>query len=93
MSFLVLWPMPMYGSKYIFSKPFFTGWVSVGMIWIFLSLFAVGIYPIWESRATIVRVVSSMAKGKRPQAIMRGEPAMVDEASGTATPEKKDTAL
>ena len=27
---LVLWPMPMYGSGYIFSKPFFTGWISVG---------------------------------------------------------------
>jgi urea-proton symporter len=29
---LVLWPMPMYGSGYIFSKPFFTGWVTVGKI-------------------------------------------------------------
>lgn len=27
---LVLWPMPMYGTGYIFSKSFFTGWVSVG---------------------------------------------------------------
>ena len=27
---LVLWPMPMYGSGYIFSKSFFTGWISVG---------------------------------------------------------------
>ncbi|KAI6370802.1 hypothetical protein MCOR25_004091 [Pyricularia grisea] len=26
-AFLVLWPMPMYGTGYIFSKPFFTGWV------------------------------------------------------------------
>jgi SSS family transporter len=24
---LVLWPMPMYGSSYVFSKKFFTGWV------------------------------------------------------------------
>jgi hypothetical protein len=23
---LVLWPMPMYGSGYVFSKKFFTGW-------------------------------------------------------------------
>ncbi|KJX97148.1 hypothetical protein TI39_contig545g00002 [Zymoseptoria brevis] len=27
---LVLWPMPLYGSGYIFSKRFFTGWVAVG---------------------------------------------------------------
>lgn len=30
LALLVLWPMPMYGSGYIFSKKFFTGWVSVG---------------------------------------------------------------
>ncbi|KAH7176544.1 Sodium:solute symporter family-domain-containing protein [Dactylonectria macrodidyma] len=89
LSFLVLWPMPMFGSRYIFSKSFFTGWVSVGMIWIFLSFFAVGIYPLWESRATIARVCTLMVKGKRPSAIMQGEPAMTDEASGTVTPEKK----
>jgi hypothetical protein len=27
LALLVLWPMPMYGSGYIFSKKFFTGWV------------------------------------------------------------------
>lgn len=34
---LILWPFPLYGSGYIFSKPFFTGWVSVGIIWLFFS--------------------------------------------------------
>jgi urea-proton symporter len=38
-SLLVLWPMPMYGTSYIFSLDFFTGWVVVGIIWIFLSIF------------------------------------------------------
>jgi Na+/proline symporter len=32
LSLLVLWPMPMYGSGYIFSKKFFTGWVVVGIL-------------------------------------------------------------
>ena len=36
---LVLWPMPMYGTGYIFSVRFFTGWVVVGIMWIFFSLF------------------------------------------------------
>jgi urea-proton symporter len=36
---LVLWPMPMYGSGYIFSVKFFTGWVVIGIMWIFFSLF------------------------------------------------------
>lgn len=47
---LVLWPMPMYGSKYVFSKKFFTGWVVVGMIWIFFSAFNVIIFPLIQGR-------------------------------------------
>jgi hypothetical protein len=36
---LVLWPFPLYGTGYIFSKKFFTGWVSVGIIWMFFSAY------------------------------------------------------
>lgn len=50
---LVLWPMPMYGQGYIFSKQFFTGWVTVGIIWIFVTAFIVIIYPLWEGRVGI----------------------------------------
>lgn len=65
-SFLVLWPMPMYGSGYVFSKPFFTGWVTVGIIWIFGSSGAVGIFPLWEGRHSIVRVSKGiLGMGKR----------------------------
>ncbi|ODV87331.1 hypothetical protein CANARDRAFT_26737 [[Candida] arabinofermentans NRRL YB-2248] len=52
-SLLVVWPMPMYGSKYVFSKKFFTGWVTVGIIWIFFSAFVVIIYPLWEGRHSL----------------------------------------
>ncbi|KAK7206786.1 Sodium:solute symporter family-domain-containing protein [Myxozyma melibiosi] len=58
-SLLVLWPMPMYGSRYVFSKRFFTGWVVVGIIWIWLSVFLVGIYPLWEGKGAMLH----MAKG------------------------------
>ncbi|SCU92041.1 LAFA_0F07558g1_1 [Lachancea sp. 'fantastica'] len=53
LAFLVVWPMPMYGSGYIFSKRFFTGWVVVLIIWIFFTAFAVCIYPLWEGREGI----------------------------------------
>ncbi|RYP80169.1 hypothetical protein DL770_006364 [Monosporascus sp. CRB-9-2] len=59
-SFLVLWPMPMYGSAYIFSKPFFTGWVVVGIIWLLGSSVAVGLFPLWEGRQSMIRVVRGM---------------------------------
>lgn len=52
-SLLVIWPMPMYGRSYIFSKHFFTGWVVVGIIWIFVTGFIVIIYPLWEGRTGI----------------------------------------
>ncbi|KAK2074938.1 hypothetical protein P8C59_009108 [Phyllachora maydis] len=55
LSFLVLWPMPLYGTGYVFSKSFFTGWVAVGILWIFCSFVAVGLFPVFEGRATLVR--------------------------------------
>lgn len=53
LAFLILWPMPMYGSSYVFSKKFFTGWIVVGLIWCFFSVFMVGLYPLFESRMAI----------------------------------------
>ncbi|VEU23762.1 DEKNAAC104822 [Brettanomyces naardenensis] len=49
-AFLAVWPMPMYGTSYIFSKKFFTGWVVVGMIWIFFAAFNVVIFPLIQGR-------------------------------------------
>ncbi|KAF6832892.1 urea active transporter [Colletotrichum musicola] len=90
---LVLWPMPMYGSGYVFSKPFFTGWVVVGILWIFCSFFAVGLFPIYEGRATLVHTVRSMLSGKKPlrHTVTQGEEEEASEKTspGAATPEKK----
>ncbi|CAF3133293.1 unnamed protein product [Rotaria sp. Silwood2] len=57
---IILWPWPMYGTAYVFSKSFFTGWVIVGIIWIFISFFIVGIYPLVEGRHSIVYVTKKM---------------------------------
>lgn len=53
---LVLWPMPMYGTGYVFSKPFFTGWVVVGFIWLFGSLFVVGVLPVLEGYKDVYHI-------------------------------------
>lgn len=66
LSLLVLWPLPMYGSKYVFSKSFFTGWVVVAIIWIFVSIILVGLLPLWESRDTIFYTVKAIVTGKKP---------------------------
>ncbi|KAK0387891.1 hypothetical protein NLU13_4136 [Sarocladium strictum] len=96
LSFLVLWPMPLYGTGYIFSKKFFTGWVVVGIIWIFISLIIVGIYPAWESRETATRVFKVMFMGKKPSQVMNTqvmEGESGPQGSGTATPEKRDPSV
>ena len=59
---LILWPMPMYGSGYVFSKKFFTGWVVVGILWLFCSAFCVGLYPLWEGRASMAHTFKSIVR-------------------------------
>lgn len=53
LALLILWPMPLYGSGYVFSRRFFTGWVVVGILWLFGSAFCVGLYPLWEGRGSM----------------------------------------
>ena len=62
LALLILWPMPLYGSSYVFSKPFFTGWVSVGILWLFCSLFMVGLFPLWEGRHSMANTFKGIYK-------------------------------
>jgi hypothetical protein len=83
----------MYGTGYIFSLKFFTGWVVVGIMWIFFSLFgyiypkgvayfSVGLYPLWEGRYAMASTFNAIYRditGKR----RRGTVVM---AQGVETP-------
>lgn len=87
---LVLWPMPMLGSNYVFSKSFFTGWVSFNILWLFCSAFCVILYPLWEGRKTSTHTFKSIfldITGKR-KPTMHGRATMSDEFE----PEKKGDA-
>lgn len=53
---ILLWPLPMFFSNYVFSKGFYTGWVVLSIVWAICSTIAVTIYPIWESRGAIAEV-------------------------------------
>ena len=50
----ILWPIPMYATDYIFSKPFFRAWVAVLFISAFLAAGSITLLPIWDSRHVIV---------------------------------------
>ena len=54
----VAWPLPLY-RDYIFTKPFFAGWVTVSIIWQFGAFGAVVIYPLYDGR----REISTGARG------------------------------
>lgn len=84
-AFLVLWPMPMFGSGYIFSKKFFTGWVVVGIIWMFCSAVAVGLYPLWEGRATSIRTFKSIIRDVSGKG-RAGQPLVTEGEEGAVTP-------
>lgn len=99
--FLVLWPLPMYGTGYIFSEKFFAAWVSIGILWLFGSTFAVGLYPLWEGRHSLTHTFSAMFKdltGKRSPKQMHAEAEVVEGkdggsgGSGANTPPAKSLA-
>jgi urea-proton symporter len=83
--------MPMYGSGYIFSKPFFTGWVTIGIIWIFCSFFGVGLFPIYEGRDTLKKTFVFAWKDLTGKTHPKTIHAQVEaaEGSGHATPPEK----
>ena len=89
---LILWPMPMYGSAYIFSKKFFTGWVSVGILWLFCSAFAVGLFPLWEGRHSMANTFMGIVRdlSGRGGAITRGRAVGESEGSTSPVDEKKE---
>lgn len=92
LALLILWPMPMYGSGYIFSEKFFTGWVVVGIIWLIGSTLTVGVYPVFEGRHSLARTAKSIwwdITGKQhPSRHHRPEATYVEgvKDDGTETP-------
>jgi len=50
----ILWPMPLY-RDYIFTKPFFSGWTTVAIVWQFFAFGAVVVFPVWDGRHAIAK--------------------------------------
>lgn len=61
-------PLPLFFTHYIFSKGFFKGWIVVGILWAFVGTFITVVLPLWESRAAMSRVgrgIMADLRGKR----------------------------
>ncbi|CAG8689677.1 11181_t:CDS:10 [Rhizophagus irregularis] len=79
---IIIWPLPMYGTRYVFSRPFFTFWVAISMIWAIIATIACTIYPVVESRRSITTVIVGMIRDIRGQRITHekktDDPAEID---------------
>ncbi|CAO1639059.1 unnamed protein product [Sympodiomycopsis kandeliae] len=64
--FLIVWilvPFAIGGSRYIFNWRFFTGWVVVAILWLFITLLLVVFLPPIEGRSLIFKVIDGV-RGK-----------------------------
>jgi uncharacterized membrane protein len=86
--FIILWPMPLFGTGYVFSKGFFTGWIVVGILWLFFSTGVVVFLPLWQSRRTISHTIKSVVADMTGKGGRRGKPEVMDgeAADGAGTP-------
>ena len=53
----ILFPIPMYGTGYVFSKPFFRGWVVVLFIYAFLAAGTITLLPIIDARGYVTKLL------------------------------------
>ncbi|KAI9634422.1 putative urea transporter [Dioszegia hungarica] len=53
---LILIPLPLFFSSHVYPKGGFTAWVSVSLIWLFVGLAMVGVYPAYEARHGLLQV-------------------------------------
>lgn len=61
-------PLPLFLSHYIFSEGFFKGWIVVGILWAFVGTFITVVLPIyesWDGMAKVCRGVYADLTGKR----------------------------
>ncbi|KAH7907163.1 Sodium:solute symporter family-domain-containing protein [Hygrophoropsis aurantiaca] len=58
MSFIIviLIPIPMFLSHYIFSLQFFRAWVVISVVWLFVAACITSVLPLWESRQAIMDI-------------------------------------
>ena len=85
----VLWPLPMYASKYVFGKTFFAAWLVVAIIWLWGTLIVVGLYPIVDGRYQILEVWRAVRVGGHRKT-KRGASRDESSESGDATPKTVD---
>ena len=55
---VVIWPLPLYFSGYVFDLGFYSMWVGIAIVWVSVAAFAIICMPIWEARQGFAEVFS-----------------------------------
>ncbi|CAH2355941.1 urea active transporter [[Candida] railenensis] len=54
----VIVPCAYYGSRYVFSKAYFTSWIVIMLIWLLVAATYIVVFPLWQGRHSIYAIVS-----------------------------------
>ncbi|KIV98703.1 uncharacterized protein PV09_09530 [Verruconis gallopava] len=75
--FLVIIPFSLYGSGYVFSRGFFTGWTVIVFLWSWVAAFLIWCMPVWQSRHQLWTVVLRLfqLKKRTEETLYKSEPA------------------
>jgi len=55
---VVLWPLPLYFSGYVFDLGFYSMWVGIAIVWVSIAAFTIICMPIYEARGGFAAVFS-----------------------------------
>ncbi|KAK6832311.1 hypothetical protein RU639_003906 [Aspergillus parasiticus] len=87
----VIWPLPMYGSKYVFGKGFFSAWVVVAIIWLWLTMLVAIFYPIFDGGIQqIGQVYRGLRAGNETKETVGNESSSSPSISDTAEEVKRE---
>jgi len=53
---VVIWPLPLYFSGYVFDLGFYSMWVGIAIVWVSVAAFCIICMPIWEARGGFAKV-------------------------------------
>jgi hypothetical protein len=55
---VVIWPLPLYFSGYVFDIGFYGMWVGIAIVWVSIAAFCIICIPIYEARGGFAKVAS-----------------------------------
>ncbi|KAF2808751.1 urea transporter [Mytilinidion resinicola] len=73
LGFMIILPFTLYGTGYVFSRGFFTGYVVVAFIWAWASFLICVVLPLWESRDDMLYVIGAMWRDARREKVHHTE--------------------